>query len=321
MHAFIQATSALRKEQEEEARIYDKIREQRAALQQADARCSDSGRRLAETRNSGSLSQSPEELLSKLQAEVRGMTERKDVLESTLGDRQSHLEKLSGWENSDRITTEDDVRNKRTQLRETERQLQELQIQLDAQLERNPKLSVFRQASTMALTKLREREEAADKLDEERKRLQKQLDDREAELQAARGKKNPAMGKVDLKKYGAQVREKIDKYKKMREELSALRAELVVLQRTEQLLKGKLTNLDAFLSEMERKKGIEGYRDTQRALVEMAEKTAAVDSEKGATLEQISAMVEQISREFKSKMVQVQPLMHELKVSYRRRRM
>ena len=47
----------------------------------------------------------------------------------------------------------------------------------------------------------------------------------------------------------------------------------------------------------------------------MAEKTAAVDSEKGATLEQISAMVEQISREFKSKMIQVQPLMQELKVA------
>ena len=46
----------------------------------------------------------------------------------------------------------------------------------------------------------------------------------------------------------------------------------------------------------------------------MAEKTAAVDSEKGATLEQISGMVEQISREFKSKMIQVQPLMAELKV-------
>lgn len=226
-------------------------------MQQADARYNDAGRRLGDTRSSGSLSQSPEELLNKLAGEVRGLTERKDAQEALLSERQGHLEKLMGWENSDRITTEDDVRSKRSQLRETEQQLQELQVQLEAQLERNPKLSVFRQASTMALSKLREREEAAEKLDDERKRLQKQVDDREAELQAIRGKKNPAMGKVDLKKYGAQVREKIDKYKKMREELSTLRAELVVLQRTEQILKGKLKNLDAFLTEMERKKGIE----------------------------------------------------------------
>ena len=46
----------------------------------------------------------------------------------------------------------------------------------------------------------------------------------------------------------------------------------------------------------------------------MTEKTAEVDQAKGATLEQISSMVEQIGREFKSKQAQLQPLMAELKV-------
>jgi len=65
------------------------------------------------------------------------------------------------------------------------------------------------------------------------------------------------MGKKDLKKYGAVVREKIEKYKKMREELAALRQELVVLQRTEQILKSRHKNLDEFLAELERQKGVE----------------------------------------------------------------
>ena len=252
----LKATSKLRKEQEEEARIYDKMREQRGLLQRADAKCNETARRLADTRNSNSMSQSPEELLSKLQAEVRGLIEKKDAQEGAMAEKNMHLEKLMGWENSDRVTTEEDVRQKRIQVREEEQHLQELQLQLDAALERNPKLSVFRQASTMAQAKLREKEVQAEKLDEERRRLVKQAEDREAELQQARGKKNPAMAKIDLKKYGAQVREKIEKYKKMREELSGLRSELVVLQRTEQILKGKLKNLDDFLSEVEKKKGI-----------------------------------------------------------------
>jgi hypothetical protein len=46
----------------------------------------------------------------------------------------------------------------------------------------------------------------------------------------------------------------------------------------------------------------------------MSEKTAAVDQMKGATLEEISAFVEQIGREFKTKQLQLQPLMTELKV-------
>ena len=61
----------------------------------------------------------------------------------------------------------------------------------------------------------------------------------------------------------------------------------------------------------------QGYRDTQRQLIEMSEKTAEVDQLKGATLEEISAFVEQIGREFKTKQMQLQPLMVELKVCVR----
>ena len=105
----------------------------------------------------------------------------------------------------------------------------------------------------------------------------------------------------------------------MREELSTVRAELVVLQRTEQVLKTRHTNLDDFNAELEKSKGVEGYRGTQRALEDMAEKTNQIDETKGLTLEQISTMVEHISREFKQQQAKLQPLMAELKktrVSY-----
>lgn len=58
---------------------------------------------------------------------------------------------------------------------------------------------------------------------------------------------------------------------------------------------------------------LQGYRETQRALIEMTEKTAEIDQLKGATLEDISAMVESITREFKNKQQQLQPLIAELK--------
>jgi intraflagellar transport protein 81 len=61
----------------------------------------------------------------------------------------------------------------------------------------------------------------------------------------------------------------------MREELASARAELVILQRTEQILKSRHKNIDDFNAELEASKGVEGYRGTQRALEEMAEKTYA----------------------------------------------
>ena len=58
----------------------------------------------------------------------------------------------------------------------------------------------------------------------------------------------------------------------------------------------------------------QGYRSTQKAIVDMTDKVAEVDQMKGSTLEDISSMVDQINREFKNKQAQLQPLMAELKV-------
>ncbi|RYY81744.1 hypothetical protein EON63_14765 [archaeon] len=53
------------------------------------------------------------------------------------------------------------------------------------------------------------------------------------------------------------IKEKIETYKKLRDELAAYRAELVVLQRTEQILKSRDANLEQFLTDLEKQKGVE----------------------------------------------------------------
>ena len=54
-----------------------------------------------------------------------------------------------------------------------------LKSRLDASLERNPKLTVFRQASAMAQKKLKEKEDEAEKVNDEKKRLLKMIADKE----------------------------------------------------------------------------------------------------------------------------------------------
>ena len=306
----LQLTSVLRREQEEEAKLMNRMRENRANLQTSEVRYNDAAKRLNETKSSGVGNQSAEELLSKLQRDVQEMNGRRESIEHTLGERESYLEKINGWENTDRVLTSDDVREKRIQVDELQSNVNQLMERLDSAAEKNSKLMVFRQASANTLKKLREKEDEIDRLSHEKQRLTRQVEEKDAQALQKGGSK---IGRMDLNRYKAVVREKIEKYRKMREELSALRAELVVLQRTEQILKSRHKNLDDFLEELERRKGVEGYRDTQRALVEMTEKTAEVDQMKGATLEQISDMVESISREFRSKQTALQPLMVKLK--------
>jgi hypothetical protein len=88
------------------------------------------------------------------------------------------------------------------------------------------------------------------------------------------GQSSGRVGKNEMKKFTAQVRDKLEVrcvellryiftdenvsqvYRRMREDLSALRAELVILQSTEQTLKNKHKNIDEFLTELEKKKGV-----------------------------------------------------------------
>ena len=211
-------------------------------------------KRLSEAKSSGVQKQSPEQLLNKLQKEVKDLMDRKDQLESTLRDKESQLEQLSGWGGGDRAITDEDINMKRDQVQEMDTSLANIQDRLDGALENNQKLLVFRQAAAIAIKRFREKEEEVDRLVEEKRRIQKLIEDKEAELQASGVQ---AKGKMDLKKYGAIVRDKIEKYKRMREELASLRAELVILQRTEAIVKDRDKNIEEFLSDLEKKKGVE----------------------------------------------------------------
>lgn len=263
--------------------IHERAREHRKHAQEADLRFSDANKRLAELKNSGVRNQTAEQILNKLQQDVKELNDRKDSVERIIMERESHLEKLQSWDNADRVTTEDDVLMKRDQVTKRflyadfgtcchhsaalrsscsvqvnalEDEVSNLQERMDAQLERNTRLVVFRQASTMALKKFREREDEVEKLQEELRRLQRQTEEKEAEQKASGRNNGGKMGKRDLKKYGAIVREKIEKYKKLKEDLSALRAEVVVLQRTEEILKSRHKNLDEFLEKLAAENGV-----------------------------------------------------------------
>lgn len=262
LQEMLRATSALRKEQENEVMNHERLREHRRAAQETEMRYSDASRRLQELKSSGIQSQSAEQILTKLSHDVKELQDRRDGIERVIAEREMHLEKLQSWDNADRPATEDDVQFKRDQVHELEDTVASLTERLDGAVERNTKLVVSRQASAMAMRKLREREEEADTLQEEARRLERQIEEKEAEIRQRQQAEMQGGGagrisKAELKKYGQAVKEKIDVYKRMREELAGMRNELVVLQRTESILRSRDANLEQFLTDLEKQKGVE----------------------------------------------------------------
>ena len=102
------------------------------------------------------------------------------------------------------FVVQDDVRDKRLQLRELEADVKAVTENLDVALERNDNLAVFRQASNMAFFKLREKEAEYDKLQEEKRKILQQTEEKEAEMDA-KTRASGGIVKKDIKKYGAEV--------------------------------------------------------------------------------------------------------------------
>src|SRR5690606_34220650 len=98
----------------------------------------------------------------------------------------------------------------------------------------------------------------------------------EAEMKIAGTVGHRMMPEKEMAEFTARLKEKYGVYDKMKNEFKNLKAELSVLQLTEQVLKRKHQNLDQFLSNLEQKKGAVGYRKTQRAIEEASAATAMV---------------------------------------------
>jgi DNA anti-recombination protein RmuC len=92
----LEATSSLRKEQEEEGKLADRMHEQRIALQSAERKYAEVNRRLAETRATTNEDMSAEAVLEGARREAaEGRQLVKKTMPSSIESRKETLAKLS----------------------------------------------------------------------------------------------------------------------------------------------------------------------------------------------------------------------------------
>jgi len=92
------------------------------------------------------------------------------------------------------------------------------------------------------------------KLETEKMALEKALRDKEELYQKQKGQKY--MKRDDFRQYAANLRVKNNQFKSMKKALDEIKAEVTVLDRTKNILKERAGDVDEFLHNLERKKGI-----------------------------------------------------------------
>ncbi|KAF0696267.1 Aste57867_12965 [Aphanomyces stellatus] len=309
----LEATSALRKEQEEQAKLAERKRDQMMGLNMAEKRSRDYENRVNEMRSSINTNMQPDQLFDQLQAQV---DRHRDILVNKFpAEFHAQQEKLHHLEAAlnEPAKTEADIADMEDEIQNLKNSIQNLTEQLnDAQRAAgDDKLAIFRQHANLQTKKLNDKIDELTVAKQDKQQLQRQLEEQEAKMAEVSGPK--FMKREEFKQYANTLRNKTNQYKKMKAELAEITAESVVLHRTEQVLKSRDADLDGLLKEIEASKGVVGYMDTQGKLNEISERNAQVNAFKGETLEEISRIVTDINQTLKERKNQLAPQIKDLR--------
>ncbi|KAL2920089.1 hypothetical protein HK105_200155 [Polyrhizophydium stewartii] len=288
---WLEAAKNLRTEQQNEAMLAERIREQRSQVAQSDKKLNTSLQALKEAKASLAAS-SPDAFFAKMQEENRmnkflAETNLPKVLEETrqkIRDLSSILAEPAMGE-ADLAAIEKEI----TEMNHVIAQLAERKM-AKSNSTGDANLALFRQQAAIIA---RKKEGAVQKLASQTEELAQLTAEWERKQELIRQSAGSKMLKGDeFKRYVSELRGKSTNFKRKKAELSELMAEFGILQRTEEILRAKETTLKDMIHAVEKKSGVVGFHAAQEALEKVSEKKSEVDEAKGRTLNEISGIIQ-----------------------------
>jgi len=175
----------------------------------------------------------------------------------------------------------------------------------------NDRLHQFRPQAQAVASRKKDQRARMRLLQEERDGLAQQLQTKEDEWKALGDQK--VLTGEEFKRYAAQLREKHGVVKRTRVEEQEIKSELVILNRSEQVLSSRGNDMQAVLAKMEQERGVSGYMGTQAQLEKVSEQKQEVDEQKGQTLETMSSVVTQLTQKIKDQKLKLKEPIKDLK--------
>mmetsp|Transcript_25027 Transcript_25027/g.70526 ORF Transcript_25027/g.70526 Transcript_25027/m.70526 type:complete len:678 (-) Transcript_25027:211-2244(-) len=288
----LQVTSMLRKEQEEEARLAEKLAEQRYQLEQTEQMYIEKSGKLREMREAQQEGGegNAEAMLKMLRSDVQ---KNREALNRVRKESEEKFQRLKDIESalSDPPVTKQDIDNLEGEISQMQAEIQALELKVTEQ-NQDSRLAVYKQQANLVAKKKEVVLKEKKTLEEERDNLGRELSTKEREYEQMKGHK--FMKRDEFKNYAASLRDKSARFKKLKAELSEFRHEVAVLVRTEQLLQAKDPTPV-------------GLRETEAMLEKASVEKSQVDKAKGKTLDEISAIVQKINSQLKEKKNKLAP--------------
>jgi len=231
-----------------------------------------------------------EAMLKMLRSEVQKNREALQRVRKECDEKLRNLKEIDSAL-SEPPVTKSDIDNLEEEIRAMQAEMQQMEQTINEH-NQHSRLSVYKQQANLVAKKKDVVLKDQRQLEEERDSLSKELCTKEREYEQMKGHK--FMKRDEFKNYAASLRDKSAKFKRLKAELSELRHEVAVLVRTEQILQAK----DPTPA---------GLRETEAMLEKASVEKSHVDKGKWKTLDEISAVVQQINAQLKEKKNKLAP--------------
>ncbi|CAE7537988.1 Ift81 [Symbiodinium natans] len=324
----LEVTSMLRKEQEEEARLAEKLAEQKYQLEQTEQLYIERSARLREMREA-QLHEgegSAEVMLKMLSAEV---IKSREALARVRKESEEKMDRLRELDSalSEPPVTKMDIDSLEGEIQAMQNEIHALEEKVNEQ-NQDSRLAVYKQQANLVAKKKEAVLKDKRMLEDERDSLSKDLSTKEREYEQMKGHK--FMKREDFKTYAASLRDKSAKFKLKKAELSELRHEVAVHLCMFHGHLGK-EGTSAYRADpaVERPNSGWVYRlifpvsvfyetcfipeygarlvETEQMLEKASVEKSQVDRAKGKTLDEISAIVQKINAQLKEKKNKLAP--------------
>lgn len=308
--SFIAACAELRRHEEDLAKFDKAIKEQQDRLKAESEKYRGSSSQVAEFKETA-LHGTPTQIIQALEAECAANRKvATQELPAEIKTKQARLEgvqKSLAGETFSNFAIEELTRT----VDSMKREVRELEVKKQTPIA-NDRLAQFRPQAQATASRKKDQRERLRLLQDERDGLAATLAQKEEDFKAL-GDHQKVLTGAEFQQYAVSLREKHGLFQRKKHEEQEIKAELTILQRTEQILGNRGSNMKEILARMEAERGVSGYMETQNELEKVSEQKMAVDTQKGQTLEQMSAVEMEMRGKIKEQKLKLKEPIKELK--------
>ena len=309
----LKATTELRKVQEDDVRLTDKLIIEQKLLENYETHLLMAQQKVATLENKIGLDVSAEDILYRARNQEKMLKSLVEELDRELLDKEGRrrtIDKKLGT----RVPDEGELQEMKGIALKLRALLEDLDLRLERAVDedKEERLEIFRRQVAVVEKRKEDLEEETQECEESKIGLEVSVQKIKQEM-LEKGMAQEELELDDLKTFQERLHSKLSERNSKQEEINHLQRELTVLERTKEILDGEYRQSTQMVRDFEEKFGVQGFSEMEAKIEDLTRQKGKIDQVKGQSLEELSHIVQNLSAKIAEKQGELQPLVNQQK--------